>query len=362
MGLFSRKIRAEYASAPIKAAAGVGSSGIPAFYAWNAGTVETLALSLPTVSRSYDLMASTIGSLEFRQCTKQWTGEKYEKIYVPNETWMERPDPNLPRQFMLANTFKDLWFYGRAFWYVTSRNAGDGRPMSFRWLAAANIQTPDETGPQYFGMTDNIQFNGVNIDASNVITFLSPTTGLIFTGQRAFNIGYHLDQAADRYATIETVPGYLQQTSAGETMSGEELGDLAASWASARRDGNVIGALNNFVEFVEFDKDPMSVNSEQRQYQALDLSRLCSVPAYLVSAPTPGASMTYQNAQQARQDLWLFGAQMYATAITQRLSMDDVLSRGRHVEFDLDDLLEQNDMAEMYKEPEVSTPSETELS
>jgi hypothetical protein len=53
---------------------------------------------------------------------------------------------------------------------------------------------------------------------------------------------------------------------------------------------------------------------------------------------------------------------MYATAITQRLSMDDVLSRGRHVEFDLDDLLQQNDMAEMYKEPEVPTPSETELS
>jgi hypothetical protein len=70
--------------------------------------------------------------------------------------------------------------------------------------------------------------------------------------------------------------------------------------------------------------------------------------------------MTYQNAQQARQDLWLFGAQMYATALIQRLSMDDVLSRGRFVEFDLDDLLEHNDMAETPIEPAVSTPSETE--
>ena len=51
---------------------------------------------------------------------------------------------------------------------------------------------------------------------------------------------------------------------------------------------------------------------------------------------------------------------MYATAITQRLSMDDVLSRGRFVEFDLDDLLEHNDMAETPIEPAVSTPSETE--
>jgi len=49
---------------------------------------------------------------------------------------------------------------------------------------------------------------------------------------------------------------------------------------------------------------------------------------------------------------------MYATAITQRLSMDDILSRGRYVEFDLDDLLQHNDMADMPVEPAVSTPSE----
>ena len=354
MGLFSKKIRAEFAAAPVKAAAGVGSSGIPPFYSWSPGTFENMALSLPTVSRSFDLLASTIGSLEFRQYTKQWTGEEYEEIYVPNESWMENPDPTVPRQFMLANTFKDIWIYGRAFWYVTSRNATDGRPMSFRWLPAANIQTPDEVGPQYFGMTDYIQFNGNDLDASNVITFLSPTTGLIFTGARAVSIGLHLDQFADRLATIESVPGYLQQTSAGESMSGEELGDLASAWAAARRDGNLVGALNNFVNFVEFDKDPNAVNAEQRQYQALDLSRLCSVPAYLVSAPTPGASMTYQNATQARQDLWLFGAQMYAMAITQRLSMNDILGRGRFVEFDTDDLLEVAEMSDSLIEPPVS--------
>lgn len=355
MGLFSRKITtAEFASAPIKAAAGVGSSSIPPYYAWSSGTFEQLALTLPTVSRSYDLLASTIGSLEFRQYTKQWTGESYEEIYVPNESWMEQPDRSVTRQFMLANTFKDLWIYGRAFWYVTSRNATDGRPMSFRWLAAANIQTPDENGPQYFGITDNIQFNGNRLDASNVITFLSPTTGIIFTGARAVQIAAHLDQFADRLATIESVPGYLQQTSAGETMSGEELGDLAAAWAQARREFGVVGALNNFVEFKEFDKDPNEVNASQRQYQALELSRLCSVPAYLVNAPTPGASMTYQNAQQARQDLWLFGAQMYAEALTQRLSMDDVLSRGRFCKFDLDDLLGEAAMSNSLIEPPVS--------
>ena len=354
MAFFSRKITtAEFASSPIKAAAGVGISGIPPMYAWTTGTFEQTALSLPTVSRARDLLASTISSLEFRQYVKQWNGTEYEEIYVPNESWMENPDPKVPRQFILANTVTDLWMTGRAFWAITSRNATDGRPMSFEWLPSSNIQTPNQQGPQFFGMPDEIEFNGVQLDPSQIITFLAPTTGLMYSGRRSVNIATHLDQYADRAATIETVPGYLQQTSAGETMSGEELGDLAAQWAQARREGNVIGALNNYVNFVEFDRDPLEVNAAQREYQALDLSRMCSVPAYLVSAPTPGASMTYQNATQARQDLWLFGAQMYAHAIESRLSMNDVLSRGRFVRFDTDDLLAIGEMSDVLVEPQV---------
>jgi hypothetical protein len=354
VAFFSRKITtAEFASSPVKAAAGVGMAGIPPTYAWTSGAFEQIALALPTVSRARDLLASTISGLEFRQYIKQWNGTEYEKIYVPNESWMENPDPKVPRQFILANTVTDLWMTGRAFWAITSRNATDGRPMSFEWLPSANIQTPSNVGPQFFGMPSEIEFNGIQLDPNEIITFLAPTTGLMYSGRRAVNIATHLDQYADRAATIETVPGYLQQTSAGETMSGEELGDLAAQWAQARREGNVIGALNNYVNFVEYDQSPLETNAAQREYQALDLSRICSVPAYLVSAPTPGASMTYQNASQARQDLWLFGAQMLGTAITSRISMNDVTARGRFIEFDTRDLLAIGEMHDALVEPEV---------
>ena len=63
--------------------------------------------------------------------------------------------------------------------------------------------------------------------------------------------------------------------------------------------------------------------------------------------------MTYQNASQARQDLWLFGAQMYAHAIESRLSMNDVLGRGRFVHFDTDELLGIVEMSDHLVEPEV---------
>lgn len=357
MGLFSRKVTAPaIGEAPLRAAAGSSINMIGDYYAYTTGTFETLALTLPTVSRATDLMGSMIGELSLKHYTKQWTGEKYEEIYLPNDPWMDQLDPTVPQQFVLANLFRDLFFYGRAFLWVSSRRADDNRPATFQWLPAANIVTPDQPGPQYFAMPDTVEFNGVIIDKTNVITFLSPSVGLVWTGNRAISIALHLDQYADRMAIREQVPGYLQQKG-GETMSGDELSALASSWASLRQDGDTIGALNDYVEFVEYKRDPSEVNANQRQYQALELARLCSVPAYLVNAPTPGASMTYQNAQQARQDLWLFGAAQYARAISARLSMNDILPRGRFVEFNIEDLLGIAS-TDVSIEPPVPTPQE----
>lgn len=357
MGLFSKKVTAPaIGEAPMKAAAGTAYNMIGDYYAYTTGAFETLALTLPTVARSVDLNAALIGELKLKHYTKQWTGERYEEIYLPNEPWMDQLDPTIPQQFMLANLFRDLFFYGRAFLWVSSRRADDNRPATFQWLPAANIATPNQPGPQYFAMPDLVEFNGVTLDTNNVITFLSPSVGMVWTGTRAVSIGLHLDQYADRMATREQVPGYLQQRG-GETMSGDELSDLAAGWATLRQDGDTIGALNDYVEFVEYKRDPSEVNASQRQYQALELARLCSVPAYLVNAPTPGASMTYQNAQQARQDLWLFSASMYARAISARLSMNDILPRGRFVEFNAEDILGTISSDQPMVEPPVPTES-----
>jgi len=157
----------------------------------------------------------------------------------------------------------------------------------------------------------------------------------LYSGARTMSISLHLDQAADRYATLETVPGYLQQKG-GETMSGEELGDLAAAWASARKN-NAIGALNDYVEFVEYKKDPSEVVADLRQYQALESARIAGVPPYLVGVATGG--MTYQNAEQSRQDLMLFGVMPYLQCIQETLSMANVLPKNRFVKFDTDEYL-----------------------
>lgn len=349
---FWRKQQATFASAPVQAAAGVSQIGQFNYYL--NGNDEVRALSVPTVSRARDLIAGMVGALELRHYTKQWTGERYENIYLPLDQWMERPDPKVSRSFFYVNIFSDLYFYGIAYAYISSRYS-DGKPATFTWLPAASVSSNDQSGfIQYFGPQKELMFNGQSIETSNVLQFISPIPGILKIGQRAINTSIYLDAAADRYAQLETVPGYLQQVS-GEDLSGEDLGDLASAWALARKK-NAIGALSSQVQFKEFSQNPQEVISDQRKYQALEMARLCNVPAYLVSAPTEGASMTYQNAEQARQDLYLFGARVYLDCIEQTLSSDQVLPRNRFVEFDVENYLGVADTASQLM-PDISEES-----
>ena len=357
MGLFNRTQAPSFASAPIQAAA--GASQVGQFLYYTTGTDEIKALSVPTVSRSRDLIAGLIGSLSLKHYSRVWQGEKYEEVYLPLEPWMERPDPKVTRSFFFVNIFSDMFFYGAAYAYVTTRYS-DGRPASFTWLPAANITSIEQTGiPQYYGRSNELEFNGMALDVSNVIQFISPIEGILKIGVRAINTSIYLDQAADRYAQLETVPGYLQQVS-GEDMDGEFLGDLASAWAAARK-SNAIGALSTQVQFKEYSQNPQEVIADQRKYQALEMARLCNVPAYLVSAPTEGASMVYQNAVQARQDLYLFGARLYLDVIEQTLSGDDVLPRGRYVEFDIEDYIGSEDYSPIMPEPSAQDRQDSNL-
>jgi hypothetical protein len=308
---------------------------------------------VPSIARAVSLLSTVVGTLDLKSYTLQWTGDEYEKLWVEGESWMSRPDPSVPRQFIMAKTARDLIMYGRAHWAVTARYS-TGYPAQFQWLPANMVySTTMPAAPEWFGMPDDLEFNGMPLDVANTITFLSPNQGIVYAGRRAVQIALRLDQAAERFAATEIAAGYLQQTANSEPMSAEELGELASAWASARR-VSAVGALNSAVEWKEFTSDPSKLQLvESRKYAALEMARLLDIPGYLLGIDQSG--MTYMNAQQSRQDLILFGARPLLHAIEERLSMDDVLPRGRHVQFDVEEYLEDFmvETPDTYREPAV---------
>lgn len=340
MGLFNIQTVKPEPSAAIGAAA-ASNRFVGDFLTYTTGFDRLAAINIPTISRARDLICSMVGALSIKQYQWQWIGDEYEKLYLPDDVWFDQPDPNVTRNFILSWTVDDMIFYGRAFWVVTKR-FGNGFPAEFTWIPAADVQTRDQAGPQWFGPSKQITFNGMELDSRDVVQFLSPIQGLLTMGARTIRTARNLDESAERFARNQIPSGILRQTD-GEPMSAEELANMAAAFADAR-ESNAIAALNQYVTFEPQYVDPSKMQSvESREHQALEIARVANIPPYLVGIGTAG--MTYQNAQQARQDLYLFGAKPYVDAIEQTLSMNNVTPRGRFIELDVESYLEENDMA-----------------
>lgn len=299
------------------------------------GVSRHRAMSIPTIARARNLHCSLLGTVEIRQYGTQWDGENLREIPLPPDAWMLRPDPNTTRAHILSWTGDDLLFHGKAAWMITSRYSS-GFPASFQWLPweYINVEAPMWAGNVPVGGITSISFNGLQLNARDVVPFWSPAEGILATGRRAIQTAEKLDNAADRFSSMEIAAGYLKQTG-GEPLSPDELAELADGWAAARRT-NSIAALNEFVDWHESQMSPDKLQLvESREHQALELARLCSVPPYLVGAPA-GTGMTYLNAETARADLITFGSQQLIDVIEQTLSSEQVTPRGRLVRLDLE--------------------------
>ena len=355
MALFSKKEnalpKAAIGAARYANGGNVGAGMVDKFVFYTASPSVEAALSIPTVSRARDLIASMIGCLTFKQYSTQWNGEYMERIYLPPDTWFNQPDPNVTRNFIMANTASDLMMFGRAFWVITER-LGNGFPNAFTWIPAQNVYTLDQTGPQWFGPSDQITFQGAPLATKDVVQFLSPNGGLIYQGQMAITTALRLQRAAERFATNEIPSGYLKQTG-GEPMTSQDLADMAAAFAAARQQSTV-AALNEYVDYKETSHKPDDLQLVQsREFMALEMARLANIPAYLVGVSVPG--YTYQNAEQAREDLYLFGAKPLIECIEQTLSMNSIIPRGRYLELDVRGYLKENGMADTDTDSDAGT-------
>ena len=333
-----------------------GVNMIGQYYTYYEGEARNRAMSVPAVSRSRDLLASVIASMPLKMYSESWNEQtrEMEEIDLAPRSWLRRPDPSVTYPFLMSWTLDDLFFYGRAFWYTLNRTA-DGFPASFTRLPAGSVTTQDQAGPVWFAPSNEIYFQGGMLDPRDVVQFLSPVQGVVYMSEQTIATALKIEDARFRNASSAIPAGILKQTG-GEPLTATELADLAASFNAARAT-NQTAALNEFLSYEPTNVTPdKMLLIDSANYSALDISRLCNIPPYLNGVST--GAYSYQSSEQARMDLWVFGASIYAQAIAATLSSDQVLPRGTYVKFDVDHYLKSVSMAEESTEgdmPEENT-------
>jgi phage portal protein BeeE len=365
MPLFTRKeTKAQISPVPAQkaAAAGTGYSRnqagpnmIGQYYSYVEGEARNRAMQVPAISRARDLHASVIAAMPLKMYREQWneTEREMEYIDLAPRSWLRRPDPQLPYETMMAWTFDDLFFFGRAFWYILSRTA-DGFPASFTRLPAGSITTQDQEPPVWFAPSKEVFFQGGMLDPANLVQFISPIQGAIYSSEQSIATALKIEDARYRNANTAIPSGILRQTG-GEPLSAQELADLAAAFNQARLT-NQTAALNEFLSYEATSATPDKMMlHESAQFSALQMAQICNIPPYLLGVPT--GSYAYTNSRESRWDLWLYGTKTYAECITSTLSANSVLPAGTYVEFDTDEYLGEIDDANMSREMvEVDEP------
>jgi len=372
MAIFNRVNKAAISPAPPEAqvkAAAVGSgyySGnnagvnlIGQYYTYQEGEARNRAMQVPAISRARDLHASVISAMPLKMYKEVWndTDREMECIDLAPRSWLRRPDPAIPYETLMSWTLDDLMMFGRAFWYITSRTQ-DGYPASFTRLPAASIQTTDQQPPVWYAPSNEVYFMGGMLDPLNLVQFIGASQGVIYQGEQTIETALKIEDSRLRNAASAIPSGILKQTG-GEPLSAQELADLAAAFNAARAT-NQTAALNEFLSYEPTSSTPdKMLLIESANYSALDLSRLCNIPPYLLGIST--GSYAYTNSRESRIDLWTFGTKSYAEVIAATLSADNILPRGTFVEFDTDSYIgEAEEMGAMpnQQEPQENTQEE----
>jgi phage portal protein BeeE len=381
MAIFTRATKAAVSppsEAAKAAAAGSGRGGggygynannagvnlVGQYYTYYEGDARNRAMSVPTLARARDLIASVLGATYLCMYNEIWneTDGEMEKVYIAPRSWIKQPDPAIPYSTLMSWTLDDLFFYGRAFWFITSRTA-DGFPSSFTRLPAATVTTRDQAGPIWYAPSNQVYFQGGQINSDDLVQFISPIEGIVYQSEQAVATALRLEHARYRNAT-STIPSGVLQVTGGEPLSAQELGDLAAAF-NAARENNQTAALSENLKYEATSMSPSDMLLiDAANFQALEMCRLGNIPPYLAGINI--GSYSYTTSKGAREDLYLFAARQYMDCVSQTLSMNNVLPRGTYIEFDIDDYLaeviaetESPDVEEMpMTQPATTAPSE----
>jgi len=167
----------------------------------------------------------------------------------------------------------------------------------------------------------------------SLVTFQAFNEGILTTGARTIQSAIDIQKAAAIASQTPMATTVIKNS--GADLPAAEVQGLLASWKRARQNNSTAYLTSTLdAQNIGFSPKDMMYN-EATQNLATEISRLCGIPSYYLSADQ-NTSMTYANVIDERKQLVALAFQPYISAIEQRLSMDDISTAGHYVKFDLD--------------------------
>ena len=322
MGLFSRKPQVIEA----QAAPHIMGDNLSSIYSFTFPVISRRdAMSVPALKRCRDLLC-TVGTipLEYKKIS---TGEK---IAAPR--WVYQLSKSQPQFVTVSWLVDSLLMYGQAYWQITEVYAEDGRMARANWIA--NTKVGFITDPATNFITQyNIDGKPVPMTGLGSLITFQKDEGILGIGARTIQSALDVQRAAAIAAATPMNSGIIKNS--GADLPPSEITALLAAWKRSRTN-NATAYLTSTLNYepTSFSPKDMMYN-EAIQNLATEISRLCGIPAYYLSADL-NTSMTYANIIDERKQLVALAFQPYISAIEQRLSMDDISTAGHYVKFDLD--------------------------
>lgn len=277
------------------------------------------ALSVPACSRARGLLTSSVA----RSPLHAYRGVEL----LTDPAWMSATDGIVSPFIRMLWTVDDLLFTGWSLWAV--ERGADRFPLRMDRV---------ERSRWYIDTDGTLMVDNQPVDPSTAVIIPGPHDGILNIGRRTLTTAAELEQAVANVARAP-VPGIDLHQTTDVVLTATERTEMIQAWVDARRGLNGgVSYTNAAVEARAMGTAPEALIIEGRNASAVDVARLCGVPAALLDATNAGASLTYETTEGRNHEFVDYGVLPYMLAIAGRLSLDDVTPRGTRVAFDLAEL------------------------
>lgn len=285
------------------------------------------AITVPSVMRCRNLIATTIGTMELKTYAKATREE------IPNLPWVNQLSKSAPNTVILTACVDALLFYGTAYLEVTEVYQDDNRPARFDFVNNTRVQVQlnkENTFVDFYTVDGRERpMSGIN----SLITIQSPIDGILHAGARILRSAIDLEKAAANAASTPIPSGILKNN--GADLGEKEVAGLLAAWRRSRSE-RATAYLTSSLEYQPTSFSPKEMMfTEGLQYMATQIARLCNIPAFYISADMNN-SLTYSNVQDERRQFVALSLQPYVSAVESRFTMDDLSPQTQFIAFDMD--------------------------